>query len=471
MTASIVFLILGAVGGFFVGWLLQKSKLSGLQAQVQAKEEELDKEQQLRKAEQGQNALQVNEMTNRLTALQTENTVLRSERDVAHKENELLRQQIVKAESDSRKKMEEQLELVRQQMQNATQQMLKQRSGELAEENQTQMNALLNPLKQSISEMRQTMENSRDVHNRNTASLEKAIEEVMKRATEIGQEADKLAHALRNENKIQGNWGELILDDLLCGQGLKEGIHYDKQVLLRDAQGRALKNEESGKKMIPDTILHYPDGKDAIIDSKVSLTAFVDYQHAECDSAREEALKRHLQSIRQHVQELARKDYSSYIKAPRQSLNYVIMFVPNEAALQLALQSDTHLWHEAFEKGVFITSEQNLMAALRMIQIAWTQVQQAKNQEEIFNAARMLLDRVADFITLFDTMGQKIVDAHTFYVKSANKLRDGRQSIVGGAHKLINLGAKNSSNKQLPQANESGIPSISPLTDLSSESK
>lgn len=256
MTASIVFLILGAVGGFFVGWLLQKSKLSGLQAQVQAKEEELDKEQQLRKAEQGQHALQVNEMTNRLTALQTENTVLRSERDVAHKENELLRQQIVKAESDSRKKMEEQLELVRQQMQNATQQMLKQRSGELAEENQTQMNALLNPLKQSISEMRQTMENSRDVHNRNTASLEKAIEEVMKRATEIGQEADKLAHALRNENKIQGNWGELILDDLLCGQGLKEGIHYDKQVLLRDAQGRALKNEESGKKMIPDTILH-----------------------------------------------------------------------------------------------------------------------------------------------------------------------------------------------------------------------
>ena len=147
------------------------------------------------------------------------------------------------------------------------------------------------------------------------------------------------------------------------------------------------------------------------------------------------------------------------------------MFVPNEAALQLALQSDTHLWHEAFEKGVFITSEQNLMAALRMIQIAWTQVQQAKNQEEILEAARMLLDCVADFITLFDTMGQKIVDAHTFYVKSANKLRDGRQSIVGGAHKLINLGAKNSSNKQMPQANESGIPSISPLTDLSSESK
>lgn len=218
-----------------------------------------------------------------------------------------------------------------------------------------QMTAIIDPLKETIREMRTAMDSSRDTHNKNTASLEKAIEEVMRRTREIGAEADKLASALRNENKVQGNWGELILDELLESQGLKEGIHYEKQVTLRDRAGKAILNEESGKRMIPDTILHYPDGKDAVIDSKVSLTAFVDYQNAETDDARAEALQRHVRSVRQHVAELARKDYSAYIKLPRQALNYVIMFVPNEGALQLALAEAPELWREAFSKGVFIT--------------------------------------------------------------------------------------------------------------------
>lgn len=469
MAETIIFLLTGILAGFAAGWLFLKSRNASLQALLTAKQEEAERERLLRNSELERSAQREKELEQRLNALNDENKELRSARDVSGREIELLHEQIKREETASEERLKEQISMLRQQMQNATQQMLKQKSDELSENNQTQMNALLTPLKQSISEMKQTMESSRDVHNRNTASLEKAIEEMMKRTADIGKEADKLAHALRNENKIQGNWGELILDDLLCGQGLKEGLHYEKQVTLRDHLGRAIKNEESGKKMIPDTILHYPDGKDAIIDSKVSLTAFVDYQNAENDEERNEALKRHVQSIRQHVNELARKDYSSYIKPPRQSLNYVIMFVPNESALQLALQSEPTLWHEAFERGVFITSEQNLMAALRMIQIAWTQVQQARNQEAIFDTARMLLDRVADFLKFFDEMGQKLQDAHSCYVKSANKLRDGRQSVVGGANKLIRLGAKPSSNKNIPETNESGIPSQSETAVLPQE--
>lgn len=461
MTANIIFFIIGILAGFGGGWLFLKSRTAALQARLNAKQEEAERERMLHNSEQERSAQRERELEQRLNSLNDENKELRSARDVSGREIELLHEQIKREEAASEERLKEQISLVRQQMQNATQQMLKERSEELSENNQTQMSALLTPLKQSIAEMRQTMESNRDVHNRNTASLEKAIEEMMKRTADIGKEADKLAHALRNENKIQGNWGELILDDLLCGQGLKEGLHYEKQVTLRDNEGRALRNEESGKKMIPDTILHYPDGKDAIIDSKVSLTAFVDYQNAETEEERSEALKRHVQSIRQHVNELARKDYSSYITPPRQSLSYVIMFVPNESALQLALQNDTTLWHEAFERGVFITSEQNLMAALRMIQIAWTQVQQAQNQEAIFDTARMLLDRVADFLKFFDEMGQKLQDAHSCYVKSANKLRDGRQSVVGGANKLLRLGAKTSNGKKIPETNDSGIPSQS----------
>ena len=244
------------------------------------------------------------------------------------------------------------------------------------------------------------------------------------------------------------------LDELLESQGLKEGIHYEKQVTLRDRSGKAVLNEESGKRMIPDTILHYPDGKDAVIDSKVSLTAFVDYQNAETDEQRAEALQRHVKSVRQHVAELARKDYSAYIKSPRQALNYVIMFVPNEGALQLALSAAPNLWREAFSTGVFITGEQNLIAALRIIQIAWTQMQQAQNQEAIYDTARMLLDRVADFIGHFETVGQKLQDASSYYAKAADKLKDGRLSVVGAANKLIKLGAKTSAKKVIPEENE-----------------
>lgn len=240
----------------------------------------------------------------------------------------------------------------------------------------------------------------------------------------------------------------------MAGQGLTEGIHYEKQVTLRDNAGRALRNEESGRRMVPDTILHYPDGKDAIIDSKVSLTAFVDYRNATTDEERTDALTRHLKSLRQHVAELARKDYSSYIQPPRQSLNYVIMFVPNESALQLALYNDGTLWREAFAKNVFITSEQNLMAALRMIQLAWAQRLQAQNQEKIIETGRMLLDRVADFFKSFDDMGQRLSDASEQYRKAYDKLRYGRQSVVGASQKLLKLGVPKSPKKTLPDEEE-----------------
>lgn len=386
--------------------------------------------------------------------LADENRQLSAENLTMKREIELTREQAEKESEERRLHFDEQLKLVREQLQNASQELLKQRSHELSAQNAQQMDAIITPLKDTIKEMKASMDISRDMHNKNTASLEKAIEEVMKRTREVGEEADKLAHALRNENKTQGNWGELILDELLTSYGLVEGIHYEKQAILRDAGGKALRNEETGQRMIPDTILHYPDGKDAIIDSKVSLTAFLDYQNAEDDAKRAEALSRHLKSLRQHVQELARKDYAAYIKAPRQALNYVIMFVPNEGALQLALYSEPSLWRDAFEKGVFITGEQNLAAALRIIQIAWTQVQQARNQEQIFDTARQLLDRVADFLHYFDEVGEKLHDASAMFTKASDKLKDGRQSVVGASNKLIKLGAKPGPKKVIPEENE-----------------
>lgn len=426
----------GLVLGAAAVWFWAKARVASWKTLWEARGEELDK------------------LAARADALDRENRELISGKQRAETELQTLHERVLHEGEERERHFQEQLRLVEEQLKNATREMLGQRTQELSRQNTEQMSAIINPLKETIGQMRTAMDQSRETHVKNTAALEKAIEDVMKRTVEIGAEADKLASALRNESKVQGNWGELILDELLESQGLTEGVHYEKQVLLRDKQGKAILNEETGQRMIPDTVLHYPDGKDAIIDSKVSLTAFVDYQNAETDEERAAALQRHVKSVRNHVDELARKNYSAYIKPPRQALNYVIMFVPNEGALQLALAQVPDLWREAFSKGVFVTGEQNLTAALRIIQIAWTQVRQAQNQEAIFETARMLLDRVADFIGHFETMGQKLQDASTAYQKAADKLKDGRLSVVGAANKLIKLGAKTSAKKTIPEENE-----------------
>lgn len=437
---SILFLLLGAGTATVATYLYSKGQTAQQRLLLQSKEEEL-----LRSVQQLQR------LETQCATLTNNNNLLNASNESKRREIELLNEQMCRENELRSKQFSEQMRLVQEKLQTTTQELLKQREQELATRNTVQMNSIINPLKESITEMKAAMESSRDTHNKNSASLEKAIEEVMKRTMEIGSEADKLASALRNDNKIQGNWGEMVLSELLESQGLKEGIHYEVQTTLRDSSGKAIRHDESGKRMIPDLILHYPDGKDAIIDSKVSLAAFVDYQHAEEEAVREEALARHLRSIRQHVKELARKDYSAYIKAPRQPLNYVIMFVPNESALQLALYNDSALWRDAFESGVFITSEQNLLAALRMIQLAWTQVQQARNQEKIFDTARMLLNRVADFIDGFETLGDKLEKVMGDYGKAKKKLYEGQQSIVGASNNLIKLGAKPDAKKHIPE--------------------
>lgn len=453
-------IIIGVLGGAFcagvIVFLWSKTKLASLKVLIDVREEEAVRKEMEMKQKEEQTTLALGTKDARIAELVEENKCLTAQKEVTDKELELLREQIERDAKMREEQLKKQLQLVQEQLQNATQEILGQRSKELSQQNNVQMTAIINPLKETIKEMRTAMDNNRDTNNKNTASLEKAIEEVMKRTSEIGAEADKLANALRNENKLQGNWGELILDELLESQGLKEGIHYEKQVTLKDKSGKAILNEETGKRMIPDTILHYPDGKDAVIDSKVSLTAFVDYQDADTDNKKADALSRHVKSVRAHVEELARKDYSAYIKAPRQSLNYVIMFVPNEGALQLAFAEAPTLWREAFNRGVFITGEQNLVAALRIIQIAWTQMQQAQNQEAIFDTARQLLDRISDFVGHFEDVGKKLNEATTIFGKASDKLYTGRQSIAGASQKLVALGAKTTNAKKiLPEVKES----------------
>ena len=320
----------------------------------------------------------------------------------------------------------------------------------LNKENQESMDHITQPLKDAITEMRKAINDNTKDHTAQTASLKEQLRLMMETGREMSEKAEGLANVLRRDNKISGNMGEIILGDLLTSQGLTEGIHYEVQARLRDELGRPLKHDETGREMQPDVILHYPQGQDAVIDSKVSLVAYQRYVNAETPEEKERALQEHIKSIRSHVNELSRKDYSKYIKAPREAIDFVIMFVPFESSLQLALANDPTLWREAFEKKVFVTGEQNLLGILHMIHIAWVQNQQAENQQKVFGLAEQLLDRLGDFVQRYNDLGEKIHKVQEAYDSTNNKLITGRQSVVQKGRELVDLGAKENANRKIP---------------------
>ena len=339
------------------------------------------------------------------------------------------------------------------QFMNMAQEILERSASKLKESNTETMSGITQPLKDAISEMRKAINDNTKDHTAQTASLKEQLRLMMETGREMSEKAEGLANVLRRDNKISGNMGEIILGDLLASQGLTEGIHYEVQARLRDEQGRPLKNDDTGREMQPDVILHYPQGQDAVIDSKVSLVAYQRYVNAEAPEEKERALQEHIKSIRSHVNELSRKDYSKYIKAPREAVDFVIMFVPFESSLQLALANDPTLWRDAFERKVFVTGEQNLLGILHMIHVAWVQNQQAENQQKVFGIAEQLLDRLGDFIQRYNKLGEHIELVRKDFDAAGNKLFTGRQSVVQKGRELIDLGGKENPNRRIPKAN------------------
>ncbi len=383
---------------------------------------------------------------------------LESDKKMLQREIQLIQEQQAKDDAARDRHYQEQLRMAQEQLKNATAELLTARTQELNRNNASQMNSIIDPLKEKIKEMQAAMDSSREQSTRNSATLHQAIEEIMKRTASIGDEAGRLAKALRHENKIQGNWGEAILSELLESQGLHEGVHYDVQATIKDKAGRPVLNEHTDKRMIPDVILKYSNDKALIIDAKVSLSAFLDYTGAETEEERGAALDRHLKSLRSHVKELAAKNYKRYILPPRESLDYVIMFVPNESALQLALINDPSLWREALGLGVFIAGEYNLVAALRIIRLAWIQEVQAEQQRKVFEEATSLIERVGEFYKRFTSIKKAIDDAAGAYEEAEKKLVTGRQSMLVPARRLKEMGYKEKANSPLPDLPDFTLP-------------
>ena len=389
---------------------------------------------------------QLSAATSRVNHLEAENKQLHARAESQGRELELVRQQI----DEIRGERQEEQQKRDAQFMNMAQQVLEQSASKLKDSNTETMTGITQPLKEAITNMQKAISENQKESAAHSASFREQMLQMMRQTQLLGEKAEGLTNVLRRDNKVSGNMGEIILGDLLASQGLTEGTHYEVQARLRDDMGRPLKHDETGKEMQPDVILHYPQGQDAIIDSKVSLVAYEKYVNAETPEEKERYLQEHIKSVRSHVNELARKDYSKYIKNGRETVDFVIMFVPFESSLQLALANDPTLWREAFEKKVFVTGEQNLLGILHMIHIAWVQNQQAENQEKVFGLAEQLLDRLGDFVQRYNDLGMKIEAVQKAYDNTNNKLVTGRQSVVQKGRELIDLGAKENANRKIP---------------------
>lgn len=349
--------------------------------------------------------------------------------------------------------VQEQMNVVREQFAGLASKVLDDTSNRLRMQNREAMEHITKPINENFEQLQKAIQESDRESAKNAASLTERLRQVGEQAERMDKTATRLTNALRGDSKQAGDWGELVLNELLDSQGFKRGFDYDVQDTIVDVDGMVVRNEDTGRRMRPDVVLHYPGNQDVVIDAKVSIKAYYDYVNEQNDVVKTQMLDRHVQSLRSHVKELATKDYSRYIKEPRTAIDFVIMYVPNEAALQVALARDPKLWNDAFEKKVFISSTQNLFAILRMIQIAWRQHSQTENQKKIVGLAEQLVSRIGLFAERAQKVGRGIDGLQSDFAELTKSI-DGTRGILQKANEMKRLGIKEDVKHPIPLQDE-----------------
>jgi DNA recombination protein RmuC len=298
---------------------------------------------------------------------------------------------------------------------------------------------LLKPIREKFTEFGDAVRESRKEAIQQNAELKEHIRGVMDRSNAVGEEARNLANALTGYSKVQGDFGEMLLTDVLKNSGLQEGVHFFTQGVMTDSSGHEIKSE-SGRTMIPDVMVFYPDDTTVVIDSKVSLNAYKDWMNAEKVEDRKRLAKAHVESVRKHVDELKTKDYASYIPADRRKVNYNLMFIPVEGAFRLMLEEDPMLWQVAKDNNVLIVSQMTLIIVLNMIQMAWKQANQEKNIAEVYKTAEELMSQLNGWMANYVKIGESLEKAMSSFEESTSKLKDSNQSVMKKIQKLEKLG-------------------------------
>ena len=339
-----------------------------------------------------------------------------------------------------REKMEEQFKA---QFRNLANDILGEQTRHFRETNKDELDKLLKPFRDNITNFRERVEHIYSTENEQRGALRNELENLMKLNARITTETANLTQALKGNSKVQGDWGEMILETILDNSNLIRGIHFDTQLNLKDAEGNNLR---------PDVVLYLPEGKQIVIDSKVSLTAYADYTAAEDAVAREQYLAAHVASVRQHVKELGSKEYQRLLQSP----DFVIMFVPNEPAFLTALQSDTAIWSDAYDRKVIVSSPTNLFALLKLVDDLWKRNDQSKNTADIVTYGTKLYDQLVAFVAALEGVGQSLEKAQSSYDEAYKRLCTGNDNIIRSGERLRKLGLPTKKQQSRRAITESG---------------
>ncbi len=369
----------------------------------------------------------------KLAAQEEAQKQLHAQREAAAKEQREMQEAILKADREQAAKSLEE-------MRNAFKALSAENSEHFRKTSAESVGELLKPIQEKFKEFSESVKNSDEKNAERSGSMEKMIHLLSEQSKNVGNQAQALADAITGQSKTQGDFGEMLLVDLLRESGLQEGVNFDVQGVIRDEFGHEIKSDD-GRTMIPDVIVHYPDGGEVIVDSKVSLKAFVEWNQAITPEDRSRLAKAHIASIRSHVDELRGKDYASYIPEGRKKIDYNLMFIPIENAFRLMQEEEPLLWQQAKNQGVLIVSQMSLAIVLNMILVAWRQFDQQRNIQEVYKTASELMSVLENWMAEYVKVGEKLKDLGKSYGESTRLLTESNQSVVKKIAKLEKLGA------------------------------
>lgn len=451
--------VTGLVLGALTSWLILRSKRAVLEERLRVAESECNTAEQLgnrleddlRQARQDRRTVdsELVEIRTKLALMSSQYDELVTRLNDADGESKQLRQRNSQLETqlaEQHKQAEEKLALLKEakdrlsaEFKNLANEIFEEKSHKFTEQNKTNLETVLKPLSGKIQDFQKRVEETYDKESKDRFSLIKEIRGLQELNSRISEDAVNLTNALKGDSKTQGTWGELKLERILEVSGLVKGREYDVQVSMKN---------EAGARLQPDVVVHLPENKDVIIDSKMTLTAYHRYISAETEEEQQLEAIKHLQSLQKHIKDLSGKDYQNLTDV--RTLDFVLMFLPVEDAFNLAVQRDPELFGKAFENNIILVGPSTLLATLRTIQHIWRNEYQTQNAQEIAKRAGDLYDKFVNFVADLEEVGQRLDKAQDAYDKAHNKLASGRGNLVNRAETLKKLGAKTS--KSLPKS-------------------